>query len=553
MKYKLLFISLFSVLSISISAQSSAVQKAGKSVFTLTTYKSDGSIKATTHGVYFGEKGEGIAAFTPFIGASSATIIDANGKKADVTAIIGANEMYDICRFQLSASNGTPLTTAAAKADGGVWTVGYSTKKASVKQLNIASTEQFLDKYTYYIFKEEIEEDMDGCPILSNEGQLIGLIQRSNSSYIIHSTDANYYNELQSSGFSIHDRLLQKTDIRPALPNDVEQARLMLLMLDGQSDSMRVMNIAQDFIKHYPNDIDGYHTLARYQMAHENLRAASQAMNEGIKNCSDKSEAYIRYSELLYNQAIYKPDTLAGWTIDEAEKNVNNAIAVKDVPAYKHHLAKIVFVKGDYEKAYSLFNELSESELKGSELYYEMAQCKANLNASADEILELLNKSVEMCQPPYNQTHAPYFFHRANWLESMNEHKRALLDYNVCDSIYQNRADANFYYSRFKCELNLRQYQQALNDIAHAAYLAPQEVTYLAEMASLNLRIGHYDDAISICDMGLRIADEYADLYVVKAVALAQTGRKEEAKQALEKAKELGDERADAYIEKYCK
>lgn len=72
------------------------VQKAAKSVFTLTTYKDDGSILAVTRGVYLDKPDEGIAAFKPFIGASTASVIDATGKKTDVEAIIGANDIYDI-------------------------------------------------------------------------------------------------------------------------------------------------------------------------------------------------------------------------------------------------------------------------------------------------------------------------------------------------------------------------------------------------------------------------------------------------------------------------
>lgn len=554
MKVRILILSLIiSLLGSDAIAQTSAVQKAGKSVFTLTTYKPDGSIKATTHGVYFGEKGEGIAAFTPFIGASSATIIDASGKKSEVTAIIGANEMYDICRFKLSNQNGTPLVGVQSEADGTVWTVGYSVKKPNIRALNVASKEKFLDKYTYYIFKEEIEEDNDGCPIVNAEGQLVGLVQRSSSSYIIHSTDANYYSILRSSGFANHDRLLQKTLIRSALPNDLEQARVMLFTIDGLMDSMSVVNTVRDFNAMFPTEFDGYHTMARYQFAHGNQKAVDQTMSEALKNCTDKAEVYLRYSEMIYNHIVYSPDSLSDWTLDKAEALVNEAIAINPLPAFTHHLAKIHYTKGDVQKAFDLYSEVAESELKGSELFYEMAQCKARLEAPAEEVLQLLNKSVEMCQHPLNHTHAPYYLARGNWLESMDQNKLALMDYNTYDSLQMNRADAGFYYTRFKCELKLRQFQQALNDIAHAAYLEPQEVTYLAEMASLNLRVGHYEDAVGVCNLAETITNDYSDIYVVKGVALAQLGRKEEALQAFARAKELGDERADGYIEKYGK
>lgn len=62
-------------------AQPSNVQKVSKSVFTLTTFKKDGSILASSKGVFVGPQGEALSAWTPFVGADSAIVIDASGKK----------------------------------------------------------------------------------------------------------------------------------------------------------------------------------------------------------------------------------------------------------------------------------------------------------------------------------------------------------------------------------------------------------------------------------------------------------------------------------------
>ena len=44
-------------------------QKAEKAVFTLTTFKADGTILASTNGVFVGSQGDAVSAWTPFIGA----------------------------------------------------------------------------------------------------------------------------------------------------------------------------------------------------------------------------------------------------------------------------------------------------------------------------------------------------------------------------------------------------------------------------------------------------------------------------------------------------
>ena len=52
-------------------------------------------------------------------------------------------------------------------------------------------------------------------------------------------------------------------------------------------------------------------------------------------------------------------------------------------------------------------------------------------------------------------------------------------------------------------------------------------------------------------DLCRRIAPENSDSYIIKGLALMQLKKKDEGLQALQKAKELGDERADEFIKKY--
>ena len=64
----------------SLLAQPGSVQKVAKSVFSLTTFNKDGGIIASTQGVFIDNKGTAISTFKPFIGATKATVVDANGK-----------------------------------------------------------------------------------------------------------------------------------------------------------------------------------------------------------------------------------------------------------------------------------------------------------------------------------------------------------------------------------------------------------------------------------------------------------------------------------------
>ena len=69
-------------------AQPSAVKKAANAVFTLTTFDKNGTMKATTRGFFVGADGVAVSSWAPFVGASSAVVVDAKGNKYDVESLM---------------------------------------------------------------------------------------------------------------------------------------------------------------------------------------------------------------------------------------------------------------------------------------------------------------------------------------------------------------------------------------------------------------------------------------------------------------------------------
>ena len=251
---------------------------------------------------------------------------------------------------------------------------------------------------------------------------------------------------------------------------------------------------------------------------------------------------------------VFSQDTtFKAWSLDKALDEAKKAYSIKPLPAYKHREAQIIYSKGEYGKALDIFVALSKGELRNSEVFFEAAQCKNQLNAPQKEIISLLDSAVALCPRPLTAISAQYFLSRGAEYEKMGDFRSALKDYNVYDTLMVGRAVPEFYYSKFKCELNLKQYQQALNDIAHAAYLSPNEPLYIAEMSSLYLRVKRFDDAIKTADMCIRISPDMTDPYVIKGLALIMKSQTSEGIKQLEKAKELGDQRAQGLIDKYKK
>ena len=81
----------------------------------------------------------------------------------------------------------------------------------------------------------------------------------------------------------------------------------------------------------------------------------------------------------------------------------------------------------------------------------------------------------------------------------------------------------------------------------------PEYEVYLAEKASLQVRVGQYKEAIETAQACVNQSPDYSDGYLFLGLAQCLTGQKAEGVKNLQKAKELGDSQADELIEKYAK
>lgn len=536
-----------------VHGQSKQVKKAAASIFSLTTFKTDGTLLASTNGVFISDNGEAISAFYPFVGADSAVVIDTNGNALPVDVIIGANELYDVCKFKVNGKT-TPIKIASTPSNDGekVWMLGYSIKNQDAKQVPIQKTELFMDKYTYYIFSSETPENMEGCPFVNAKGELIGILQHANHSEGTHAVDAHFMKDMQiNNGLSLADPVLRQTTIRTQLPAKEEDA-LVTLMMASEQNKKNYLKYIQDFKRSFPHAVDGYAAQARQYANKKEFAKAATEMETAIQNVHKKDAAHAEYAKIIFHQQLFQPDsTYLAWSLDKALAEAQKAYEINPLPAYQHQQAQIIYSKGNYQKAYDMFLALTKTNLRSGELFYEAAQAKAQLKANQAEILSLLDSAVAACPQPLTPIAAPFVLARGAAYDQAGDYKKAIMDYNRYDTLMLGRANHEFYYTRFNCNVKLRRYQQALNDIAHAAVLNRQEPTYLAEMASLQLKVNYIDDALKTTELCIGIAPNYPDIYLIKGLALIQKKQKKLGIEAFEKAKQLGDKRAQDYIDKY--
>lgn len=536
-------------------AQPSAVKNAAKSVFKLTTYNADGTVLSTSHGVFVGNNGEAISDLKPFIGASKAIVTDSKGREMNVERIMGVNDIYDVAKFKVNGKT-IPLNVAqSASASGSqAWLVSYAEKSPTITAATVKNVETFMDKYSYYIFSLAVPENANACPFVNSEGQVIGIMQPSTTSTDIHATDAKFITELQTTGLSVEDETMKKIGIPPSLPTDKSQALLTLMMAAQANDSIKHAAIVSDFINQYPTSVDGYTAQAQIYIDANDFESAEKEMETAIKKVENKDEAHYNYSKIIYNKEVYKSDIpYAAWNLDKAFEEINKAYAINPQPSYQHQQALITYAKGEYQKAYDMFMDLTKTSIRNPELFYNASQCKQMLKAPMKEVIALLDSAITTTDTLRLREAAPYFLARAEAYVTTDSFRQAVFDYTRYEILVNGNVNANFYYIREQAEVKAKLYQQALIDISTAIMLAPKEPTYYAEKASLELRVNMMDDAIKTATKCIELAPEYADGYLILGLAQINKGDKANGMSNLEKAKELGHVQAQAMIEKYSK
>lgn len=548
--------SLFSLLPLSTQAQS-WVKKAAKSVFTLKTFDAQGTLLSSGNGVFVGEAGEAISSFAPFKGASSAVVIDAAGKEYPVEVLLGANDTYDVAKFRIGGlKKSQPLAMASTKPVVGstVSLLPYRETKTATSGL-LRKAETFGSGYDYYTVRMQMPQDGVGLPLLDADGQLLGLMQQpaSAADTLCYAVSALFADSLKMTGLSINDPSLRATHIKKALPAELSQAQLTLFVASSTLDSAAYAQLVDDFIQQFPNVQDGYISRAQFAAGADRYADADRDMEQALKVSEAKDEVHYSYSRLIYQKALYRPEpAYEPWTLDRALQEAVAAYDANPMPAYRQQQAYVLYAQKKYAEASSVYETIVASSLRSPELFFEASRCKLAQNDTVG-YLALLDSAVNMFSRPLLKEAAPYLLARAQARLDAGKYRDATNDLNDYEQLMAAQVNDQFYYLRFQAEQGGRLFQQALNDIAKAIQMNPQQEVYYAEKASLEVRVGLYDDAIQTAQECIRLVPEYSDGHLFLGLAQCLKGNKTEGIKSLQRAKELGDEQADGLIEKYGK
>ena len=539
-----------------LSAQPSWVKKATKSVFTLKTFTADGTLLGSANGFYVGKNGEAISCYAPFKGAQRAVVIDATGKEYEVACILGANETYDVAKFRVTTGKTLPLTVAqeSASTDASVWLLPYNQVK-KVPQGTVRKAEIFNQDYAYYTVALQMPDNSVGAPLLSEAGEVLGLMQQPASlmDTLNYAVSALFADSLKTTGLSINDPVLRATGIRKALPQDVGQAQLALYIGGASLDSLAYCQLIEDFILQFPNHPDGYTYRAQQLVNGSRFDDADRDMKKALKVAEKPDEVHYTYSRLMLQKLLYMPEqNYDAWSFDGSFDEAGEAYRINPLPTYRQQQAVVRYAQQRYDEAYAIYEELFASSLRSPELFYAASVCKEQLKDSVAQ-LALLDSCVAQFSRPYLKETAPYLLHRAQLLMDMNRHREAVTDLNDYESLMKTQVTSNFYYMKYQAEMKGRLYQQALDDINEAIHMTPQSDLYYAEKASLQVRVGLYSEAVETANICIQLAPDHSDGYLFLGLSQCLLGQKTEGVKNLKKAGELGDPQAEGLIEKYSK
>lgn len=531
-------------------------KKATKSVFTLKTFAKDGTLIGSSTGFFVTDDGEAVSCFTPFRGASRAVVIDSQDKEMEVTYMLGANDTYDVAKFRVDTKKSQPLAIAGNAAEGDhLWMLPYREVK-NCPEATVRRAETFRDDYAYYTLSAAMPNaESVGCPLMTANGEVAGLMQQPAGmrDTLTYAVSAAFAASLKLNGLSINDATLKSTDIPKDLPDDLEQANLTLYLASASMDSLSYDNLIETFLRKFPAAPDGYYYRAQRSLVANNFAAAARDMETAIDKSSKKDETHFNYAQMIYQKELYKSDIpYEPWSLDKAFSEAGEACRINEQPIYRQLQAQILFAQKKYSDAIQIYNTLVGGELRSAQLFFEASRCHEMLRDTTAQ-LAMLDSAVATFSRPYLKEAAPYLYMRAQARLNAGRFRDAVNDMNDYETLMPSGLTDRFYYIRFQAEVGGRLFQQALNDIDRAVNLRPDYDLYYAEKASLQVRVGLYDDAIVTSKECIRQAPDYSDGYLFLGLAQCAKGQKAEGISNLKKAKELGDEQADALIEKYSK
>lgn len=530
-------------------------KKAAKAQISIVTMNEKGDMLQSGSGFFIGKDGTALADYQLFKQASKAKVVSGEGKEYEVEAIIGASSLYDLVKFRVKTDKDTPALTISDRMGvkhEHVYVLPYPTKenKMCVND-TLHDIQKFNEKYGYYTLGRPLDEKYLNSPVMDEEGEVLGMIQRKAdaSATTSYAVSVAYGNTLCTDGMSSADNDLNAIHIRKALPADEADIRTFLFMTASRSDSATYSQYLNDYILQFPKSSEAYTQRADFYMAHGNYAAAEEDMKSALEVTEKKDETYYAFSKLLYELNL-KPgyQVYKDWNLNHSLTLAEEAYKANPLPLYILQEGNTLYALKEYEKACEKYLSLRETNMRSAQIFLYAAQCKRMAKTDTLQILALQDSAVACFKKPYPKDAAPSLLERSNTLLELGRYREAIADLNEYEHLMSNELTAYFYYRREQAEMQCRMFQQAVDDIDRAIRMEPKKPLYHAERAVVYYRLGEFEEALKSAQKSAELNPKFGDAYRLAGICQLRLNQREKGLSNLKKAIELGDESAQAIL-----
>jgi tetratricopeptide (TPR) repeat protein len=541
------------------------IDKARKSIFTLSTFDINNREISSTTAFFISETGEALSSYAAFAGAVRATATDFEGKVLPVAYIIGADDLYDVVKFKVNIASKRveflPPASEPVPSGSTCFILNPSSKSTLFAEASVTEATKMKERFGYYKISLPIDHTQANCPWLLPSGHVFALAQddasgRKTASFGVSSS---YAASLRYTSVDAFNSVYTKIGIRKAWPEDAEQASVSLFLMSGSQDSPTYLETLDDFIQTFPNYEDGYTNRAAHYATHyadlqigreECLKQATSDMAAALKLSSNKSLTMFKQAQLIYTTAMGDSSiTDSHWSIPAASELLRRAIDIEDTPACRFLEGDIAFSQGAYDIAYHAYMKGGNT----SSSYYMAAKALENIPGSQiSDIIALLDSAILKMGQPTPKAAAPYILERIENKIQLGLYKDAVDDYNLYYSLSDGKTNDRFYYLRGQAKYKNSDTEGALSDIREAVRLNDRAAEYHAEEAAILVRMQKYSDAMQSIEKALALAPDFASCYRLLGLCHMRMEKKVEACKAFDKAKELGDPLVVRLIRENC-
>lgn len=503
-----------------------------------------------SQGVWLDNSGHAVTDYDIMKGAVRACVTDTKGKEYTVQSITGANSLYNIAVLQTNAEKTSCLTPGNEAADKGsvVWIMpnAHADAKVPASADTVSKVDHFMETYSYLTLSDSAYERQITCPVLTSEGNLVGLLQKaSKAGKPACVIDLRFAAQLHTTTMDASRTDYRDIKIVKTLPDGAEAAQ-SFIYLTGMQDTAQYIALTDQYINLYPDKATGY-TMKAEALCTANRYAEADAVYQKALSLKGIATDEILYSRarMEYQCAAANPNPYSGWTLESALTDAQQAYSTNNNPLYLNLIAFCLFGQQKYNEAEKTYLELSKTNMRSSDNFLYAAKCRQLQGDSIQNIIEMQDSALSCYTKPYPQAAAPIFLMRAMSYTDAGQPRKAVADYNEYEHLVgQKSLTYLFYYQREQLEIKCRMYNAALNDIEQAIRMKKDEPVLYAELASLNYRVNQLQEALVAANKAIELDPKFPDAYRILSVILKQQNKLAESRQALQKSADLGDEKA---------